>query len=134
MPIGFDFTKEDYEKLIIETTKIIESEKQDQIRIGTAYYKRGWAYNSIQEEKKAIPDFTRAIEIIPDHDDAYFMRAISHYKSYIYDEAFADAKKALQLNGKDPQYKGFIKKLKSRNLISKSCPKLVPKRRDFKYE
>jgi len=80
--------------------------------IGIAYYNRGWAYYSKHQEEKAIPDFTNAIEIMPNFADVYFMRAASYYMFYEHKKALIDTEKALQLNKTDLQYMNFIEELK----------------------
>jgi tetratricopeptide (TPR) repeat protein len=116
MRYGVDFTKtefteEDYEKIIIETTKIIEDGK-NRAEIGIAYYNRGWAFYSKHQEEKAIPDFTNAIEIMPNFADVYFMRVASYYMFYEHEKALIDAEKALQLKKTNLKYINFIEKLK----------------------
>ena len=108
-----DFSEEDYEKILIETTKIIEDGK-DREEIGIAYYNRGLAYYSRHQEEKAIPDFTNAIEIMPNFADVYFMRAASYFMFYEHEKALIDAKKALQLNKTDLQCLNFIEELKKK--------------------
>ena len=114
---GVDFSKwtawteEDYEKIIMETTKIIE-EGKDRKEVGIAYYNRGWAYYVKHQEEKAIPDFTEAIEIMPKFADVYFMRGASYYMFYENEKALIDAQKALELNKTDLQFINFIEKLK----------------------
>jgi len=116
MGYGVDFTKtefseEDYEKIIIETTKIIEDGK-NRAEIGIAYYNRGWVYYSKHQEEKAIPDFTEAIEIMPNFADVYFMRAASYFMFYEHEKALIDAENALQLKKTDLQFINFIEELK----------------------
>jgi len=106
-----DFSEEDYEKIIIETTKIIEDGK-NRSEIGIAYYNRGLAYYSRHQEEKAIPDFTEAIEIKPNFADVYFMRAASYFMFYEHEKALIDAEKALQLNKTDLQCIRFIERIK----------------------
>jgi len=106
-----EFSEEDYEKIILETTKIIE-DGENRTEIGIAYYNRGWAYYSKYQEEKAIPDFSNAIEIMPNFADVYFMRAASYYMFYENEKALIDAKKALELNKTDLQCSNFIEKLK----------------------
>jgi tetratricopeptide (TPR) repeat protein len=117
MGYGVDFSKwtewteEDYEKIIMETTKIIE-EGKDRKEVGIAYYNRGWVLYKKHQEEKAIPDFTEAIEIMPNFADVYFMRGASYYMFYEHEKALIDAQKALELNKTDVQFINFIEKLK----------------------
>jgi len=116
MRYGVDLTKtefsgEDYEKIIIETTKIIEDGK-NRAEIGIAYYNRGWAYYARHQEDKAIPDFTDAIEIMPNFASVYFMRAASYFMFYEHEKALIDAEKALQLNKTKLKYINFLEKIK----------------------
>jgi len=106
-----EFTEEDYEKIMIETTKIIEDETKEQIEIGTAYYNRGLVYYSRNEEEKAIPDFSKAIELMPKFSHAWFMRAASYYMFFRNEDALNDARKALELDETDQQCINFIEKI-----------------------
>jgi len=109
---GYDkFTDEDLEKMMIETTKIIEA-GENKKEIGIAYYNRGWVYYTRHQEEKAIPDFTNAIELMPNFADVYFMRGASYYMFYEHEKALTDAEKALQLNKTDLQFLSFIEELK----------------------
>ena len=106
-----EFTEEDCEKIITETTRIINEEKQNIMEVGTAYYNRGVIYYKKKEDDKAITDFTKAIEIMPDYAQAYFMRASSYYKFYEDEKALNDAQKALQLDETNSKYADFLLKL-----------------------
>jgi len=105
-----EFTEEDYEKIMVEATKIIE-EGKNRKEVGIAYYNRGWVFYKKHQEEKAIPDFTNAIEIMPDFADVYFMRGASYYMFYEYEKALIDAQKALELNKTDLQCEKFISKI-----------------------
>jgi len=105
-----EFSDEEYDKIIAETTKIIEAGK-DASEVAIAYYHRGWVYYKIHQEEKAIPDFTNAIEIAPEFAEVYFLRAASYYMFFEYEKALIDAKKALELNNTDLQYANFIEKI-----------------------
>jgi len=96
-----EFTEEDYNKIIAETTKIIEENSQEQIYIAIAHYNRGWVYYSRYKEDKAISDFTRAIEIRPGFVHAYGMRAASFYALKEYEKALSDVKESLKIDEND---------------------------------
>ena len=106
-----EFTEEDCEKIITETTRIINDDKQDIMEVGTAYYNRGIIFYKKKEEDKAILDFTKAIEIMPDYAPVYFMRASSYYLFYEDEKALIDAQKALQLDETNSKYADFVSEL-----------------------
>jgi len=112
-----DFSEEDYEKIIIETTKIIEDGK-NRAEMGIAYYNRGWAYYSRHQEEKAIPNFTDAIEIMPNFASVYFMRAASYFMFHEHEKALIDAEKALQLNKTNLKYLNLLKNKKKKSARS----------------
>jgi len=64
----------------------------------TILRKRGEAYFNSQQIDKAIPDFTRSIELKPDVPDAYYNRGISYINKARYLEAIKDFDRVVQLN------------------------------------
>jgi tetratricopeptide (TPR) repeat protein len=63
-----------------------------------AYLKRGKIYLSLEDQQKAIADFTRVIELKPVYAEAYLQRGIARTESGKYEEALRDLNKALDLN------------------------------------
>ncbi len=61
---------------------------------------RGLAFANIGEFKKAIADYSKALELDPKHTNAWHNRGIAHYRSYDYEKAVADHTKALELSPK----------------------------------
>ena len=57
---------------------------------------------------RAIEDFTRAIEISPIKDEAYFYRAIAWYKKGDIHQALNDARKAFYLNPMDKRFQRYM--------------------------
>lgn len=111
-----ELTEEDHDKIIEATTKIIETRIVDDITITEketwiAHHDRGISYYSKMQFDKAIQDFSKAIELMPDDDSAYFMRAASYYMFYRHDEALMDAKKALEFDKTNEKYQSFVSEI-----------------------
>jgi len=127
MDYGIDFskkeiTKEDYKKIIIETTKIIEA-KQDAKEVAIAFYDRAWVYIKMYEYDKAIYDCTSAIKIAPEFASAYFNRGLSQWKMNRLDKALDNFNNALRFytenNGNHKQIedtKSWIEKIEEKIL------------------
>jgi len=62
-----------------------------------AHYKRGDAYDDIQEYEKAIAEYNKAIEINPNYASAYYNRGCANAEMGQYSEAVADYDRALEL-------------------------------------
>jgi tetratricopeptide (TPR) repeat protein len=59
---------------------------------------KGVEYAEKRMHDQAIAEFTKAIELLPDHAIAYAHRGRSYHKKGNYDQAVADFTKAIQLN------------------------------------
>jgi tetratricopeptide (TPR) repeat protein len=66
-----------------------------------AYFRLGWLYQTQGDDKQAIADYDRAIELDSDDAAAYYNRGITHYDRGDLDEAIADYDRAIEL---DPDY------------------------------
>lgn len=93
------YSKNEYDKAIIEFTKAIEVNPLH----SNPYYARGRAYYYKQDYDKAIADYTKAIEIDPQNASAYNNRGLAYYYKTEYDKAIADYTKAVVIN---PKYAG----------------------------
>jgi tetratricopeptide (TPR) repeat protein len=63
-----------------------------------AYFQRGKIYISLEDQQKAIADFTRVLELKPSYAEAYLQRGIAYTESGKYEDALTDLNKALDLN------------------------------------
>jgi tetratricopeptide (TPR) repeat protein len=63
-----------------------------------AYFNRGLVYVAIGQSGKAISDFTRTIEIIPEFVEAYIHRGNTHVTMRQYDQAIQDFSRALEID------------------------------------
>jgi tetratricopeptide (TPR) repeat protein len=67
---------------------------------------RGNRYSRNGVYHKAIDDYTKAIELEPDSDDAYYNRGCSWYEAGKNAESIADLTKAIELNPLADHYFG----------------------------
>lgn len=67
-----------------------------------AYACRGYAYCRLEEYRKAVQDFSRAIELDPCDALAYLNRGDTYQTLGEYDKAVADASRAIELNPDEP--------------------------------
>ncbi len=63
-----------------------------------AYYRRGLAYDFVENFDKALSDYARALEINPDYADVYRSRALLYRVANRFQEAIADYDKLIQLD------------------------------------
>jgi len=66
-----------------------------------AYYKRGFAYQKLDQGERAIEDFSKAISINPQFAKAYSNRGYAYLGKGQYDMAIADCNKAIRLAPND---------------------------------
>jgi tetratricopeptide (TPR) repeat protein len=66
-----NFTDEDYDKIMAETTKIIETRKPEKLLAG-AYYDRGIVHRDRGDKEQAIFDYTSVIELHCSYIDAAY--------------------------------------------------------------
>jgi tetratricopeptide (TPR) repeat protein len=62
------------------------------------YLKRGIYKDSLRDDKGAIADYTKAVEINSNYMDAYFLRGLSKHNLEDYHGAIAYFTKALKIN------------------------------------
>ena len=65
-----------------------------------AYFNRGWSYNGKGEHKRAVEDYTHAIELNPSNAEAYNNRGWAYNNNHEYDKAILDLNRAIELNPK----------------------------------
>jgi len=64
----------------------------------TAYFNRGFLYNSLGKFEAAIHDFSAAIELLSDYDEAYFQRGNSYRQLGEWQRAIQDYSQAIGFN------------------------------------
>ena len=62
-----------------------------------SYFNSGNNYLNLKEYKKAIADYTQAIQLNPHDADFYYNRGLAYYKLKEYEKAEADYNQATQL-------------------------------------
>jgi len=81
------------------------SKKQSSEEKARKHYDEGVIHQNNNNHDRAIAYFTSAIELKPDHEDAYFQRARSFAKKRQYDNVIADCSKAISIdNGSGGSY------------------------------
>lgn len=71
--------------------------KEEAVDDAYAHYKRGDAYDDIQEYEKAIGEYNKAIELNPNYTSAYYNRACAYAEMGQYSEAIADYDRTIEL-------------------------------------
>ncbi len=70
-----------------------------------AYFIRAWALRERNQAERALTDFTRAIELRPTQQPAYYsQRALTYVRLRDFDRAFVDYNKAIELNPRSPTF------------------------------
>ena len=67
-------------------------------RLAKTYYNRATVYRAKGEIERAIADYSKAIEIDPQHSNAYFGRGSAFEAKGDYDRAIADFTKAIEIS------------------------------------
>jgi tetratricopeptide (TPR) repeat protein len=70
--------------------------------LANSYHGRGLFWFSKKDLDKAIADYSKAIELDPNHGNAYFNRAEALSAKGDFDRAIADYGEAIWIDGKDP--------------------------------
>ena len=91
------FTIEDYDKIMVETTKIIRKRSIDACERALAFYDRGVLYEMREDYKKAIIDYSSAIHL-RENFATYYNRGKMYAICRQYDKALFDLDKALSFN------------------------------------
>jgi tetratricopeptide (TPR) repeat protein len=102
---AFDPAIEDYSAAI----ELIPKHKN----IKHIYSSRAWVWFAKEDHAKAIDDFSKAIMIDPESDDAYYGRASVWFKKKDFPRALADAKEAVKLKPANSEYEDLLFKIKS---------------------
>jgi tetratricopeptide (TPR) repeat protein len=77
------------------------------------YTSRAWSWYIKGEFTSAIDDFSKAVNIDPEFDDAYYGRAKVWVEKKDYQRASDDAKEALRLKPTNREYRDLLFKIKS---------------------
>ena len=106
-----NFTDEDYDKIMIETTKIINKDEPSDLLPG-AYYDRGIINYNRDNYDNAISDFTSALQLHCIHPfAAYYNRGLAFYCKKQYEKALSDFYEAEHINPNDPEIKNMIQQI-----------------------
>jgi|GEM_PF-5356519 len=90
-------------KLRIETCgRLIGGDKLSKQDLAIAYNNRGFAKHQVNDDKAALIDFNKAIEIDPNFAAPYFNRGWRLYRAGNIDQGIADVKSAIRLEPKEP--------------------------------
>src|SRR6266542_339102 len=69
---------------------VIAANREGTEGLAIAYYKRGNGYSNKGENERAIEDYARAIQLMPDYVAALNNRALAYEDLQQHDRAFAD--------------------------------------------
>jgi tetratricopeptide (TPR) repeat protein len=100
--IGNEDRKGDYQAEIDDLTAITQIKDLWPADLSIAYHNRGWVYSKLKQYDKAIADFTGAIRLAPDNQDAYLDRAAAYTALGDSANAERDRKKAAEI-AKQPE-------------------------------
>jgi tetratricopeptide (TPR) repeat protein len=104
-----NFTPEDYDKIFLETCKIIEAKSPDELLPG-AFYDRSIIYENRHNYDAAISDLATAIKMnVPHLSAAHYNRGLAFYSKGQYENALLDFRKAITLDPDDEDTKEMIK-------------------------
>lgn len=78
----------DYDEMIEILNTMLEKYPKTEPEI--TYFNRGNAYRNLKKHKKAIQDFTKAIEIKPDYEVAFNNRGLSYFDLDEFNNAVSD--------------------------------------------
>jgi tetratricopeptide (TPR) repeat protein len=78
-------------------TALLQSGQETAINIPIIYYDRGNGYRNKGLNDQAIADYTEAITLNPNYDNAYDNRGIVYRDKGLYDQAIADYMQAIAL-------------------------------------
>ena len=97
-----DCSSNDVERMIRGCTDVINTRHELKQTLAVAYHRRGIAYAAKRDFDRAIADYTKAIEIDPEHVGAYNDRGLAYTNKSDYQRAIADVTKAVELSAKSP--------------------------------
>ena len=97
-----DCSSNDVERMIRGCTDVINTRHELKQTLAVAYHRRGIAYATKRDFDRAIADYTKAIEIDPEHVGAYNDRGLAYTNKSDYQRAIADVTKAVELSAKSP--------------------------------
>ena len=83
-------------------TKVIDSKEVDGERLATMHYMRADLFSQINKLDEAIADYTKAIDVMPDHAAAFHDRATAYALQKKFTEALDDLSRAQFLVPRSP--------------------------------
>lgn len=93
--------QKDHPLAIEVCTRILSETGLSAAQRSTALVNRGNAYDDTEKPELAIVDYTAAIALNANNNDAYFNRGITYRRKKEFDRAIADFDTALRLNPND---------------------------------
>src|SRR5262245_33490551 len=84
-----DCSSNDVERMIRGCTDVINTRHELRQTLAVAYHRRGIAYAAKRDFDRAIADYTKAIEIDPEHVGAYNDRGLAYTNKSDYQRAIA---------------------------------------------
>ena len=112
-----NFTDEDWNIVLTETTKIID-DKKNMKEVALSLNDRGIYYRKKSEYEKAILDYNYAIQLIPDFAWAFYNRGKVYWETKQYEQALSDFNEALRLF---PTFQGTDKAIED----TRTCIKMI---------
>ena len=94
----------EFDKAIIDYSKVIELEPQDAPNVASAYFNRGNAYRNQKNYEKALNDYGKFIELNPNNSTGYFNRGLVYNINKEYNKAITDFNKAIELEPNKANY------------------------------
>ena len=89
------------DQTIAGCTRVIQSGRENQRDLASAYFNRGLAYGHKGDFDRAIRDFDQAIKINPNYPDALNNRGLAYISQGQFDRAIQDFDQVLKLDPKD---------------------------------
>src|SRR6516162_10540792 len=86
------------DQTIAGCTRVIQSGRENQRDLASAYYNRGLAYGHKGDFDRAIRDFDQAIKINPNYVEALYSRGLTYSNKGLWDRAIQDYDEAIKLN------------------------------------
>jgi tetratricopeptide (TPR) repeat protein len=86
------------DQTIAGCTRVIQSGRENQRDLASAYFNRGLAYGHKGDFDRAIRDFDEAIKINPNYVEALYCRGLTYSNKGLWDRAIQDYDEAIKLN------------------------------------
>ena len=86
------------DQTIAGCTRVIQSGREDQRDLASAYFNRGLVYGHKSDFDRAIRDFDQAIKINPNYVEALYSRGLTYSNKGLWDRAIQDYDEAIKLS------------------------------------